>query len=65
MITLKRDCTRWNAETHDFSATFRRSAGTLTSSIYMTADSSCGPGVLENYAVLPAQTHHLHLLFRP
>ena len=28
-------------------------------------DSSCGPGVLERYAVLPTQTHHLHLLFRP
>jgi beta-galactosidase len=29
------------------------------------ADSSCGPGVLERYAVLPTKTHHLHLLFRP
>jgi beta-galactosidase len=28
-------------------------------------DSSCGPGVLERYAVLPTKTHHLHLLFRP
>lgn len=28
-------------------------------------DSSCGPGVLERYAVLPAQTYHLRLLFRP
>ena len=28
-------------------------------------DSSCGPGVLERYAVLPAKTHHLHLLFSP
>jgi beta-galactosidase len=28
-------------------------------------DSSCGPGVLERYAVLPAQTYPLHLLFRP
>ena len=24
-----------------------------------------GPGVLENYAVLPTKTHHLHLLFSP
>ena len=28
-------------------------------------DSSCGPGVLERYAVLPAKTYHLHLLFSP
>jgi beta-galactosidase len=28
-------------------------------------DSSCGPGVLEHYAVLPAQTYHLRLLFCP
>jgi beta-galactosidase len=28
-------------------------------------DSSCGPGVLEHYAVLPTKTHHLRLLFRP
>ena len=28
-------------------------------------DSSCGPGVLERYAVLPTKTHHLHLLLRP
>jgi beta-galactosidase len=28
-------------------------------------NSSCSPGVLERYAVLPTQTYHLHLLFRP
>jgi len=28
-------------------------------------NSSCGPGVLERYAVLPAQTYHLHLIFQP
>jgi beta-galactosidase len=28
-------------------------------------DSSCGPGVLEHYAVLPTKTHHLRLLLRP
>jgi beta-galactosidase len=28
-------------------------------------NSSCGPGVLERYAVLPSQTYHLRLLFRP
>ena len=28
-------------------------------------DSSCGPGVLERYAVLPTKTHHLHLVLRP
>jgi beta-galactosidase len=28
-------------------------------------DSSCGPGVLGRYAVLPTKTHHLHLLFSP
>jgi len=26
-------------------------------------DSSCGPGVLEHYAVLPTQVYHLHLIF--
>ena len=28
-------------------------------------ENSCGPGVLEHYAVLPTKTHHLHLLLRP
>jgi beta-galactosidase len=28
-------------------------------------DSSCGPGVLEHYAVLLTKTHHLRLLLRP
>jgi len=28
-------------------------------------NSSCGPGVLEKYAVSPAQTYHLHLRFEP
>ncbi|HTY86538.1 MAG TPA: glycoside hydrolase family 2 TIM barrel-domain containing protein [Candidatus Acidoferrum sp.] len=28
-------------------------------------NSSCGPGVLERYAVLPAQPYHLHLRFQP
>ena len=28
-------------------------------------NSSCGPGVLERYAVLPAATYHLHLRFQP
>jgi beta-galactosidase len=28
-------------------------------------NSSCGPGVLARYAVLPTQTYHLHLLFKP
>jgi len=28
-------------------------------------NSSCGPGVLEKYAVSPAQSYHLHLRFEP